>query len=334
MKKILSFVLVLCLVMGSVFMAVGCGGSEEEADAAPEYTFKVATVLAESNPVQAGIEAFKAGVEEASGGKIKVELYPNSQLGDTKDFLAQTMAGSDVISNIDAGQIDDLSKEIQILGAPYIVETYDDVDTISKSDIFATWSDAVEEQGLKILCFNYWQGPRHFVTNKEIKSMDDLKGMKIRTVGTPAYAETVKAFGAAATALPWGDVYQSIETKVVDGCEAQSVATYGSKLYETCDYITKTGHLHLVSGLAVNADLFNSMPEEYQQILIDEAQKSGVVCGETTNEVVDQLEAEMVGYGMTITEIDTAPFKEAAAKVYEILDLVEEKAEIDALLGR
>ena len=164
------FIIVAILVvlsMGMVFTA----------EAAP-IVFKVGHVLAESNPTHDACVAFKEGVESRTDGQIIIELYPSSQLGDTKDILAQTMAGANVITAIDAAQLNDVSRPIQVTMAPYVFDTYEEIQKVTNSDLFATWVSDIEAQGIVLLTFNHWQGARHFYTNKEIKTIDDLKGLK------------------------------------------------------------------------------------------------------------------------------------------------------------
>ena len=248
-------------------------GMNFSAEAKP-IVFKVGHVLAASNPIQDACIAFKEGVESRTDGQIIIELYPSSQLGDTKDILAQTMAGANVITAIDAAQLNDVSKPIQVTMAPYVFDTYDEIQKVVNSELFAKWVSDIEAQGIVLLTFNHWQGARHFYTNKEIKTIDDLKGLKIRVASSPTYAEPIKAMGAAATAVPWGEAYAAIQQKVVDGAEAQIVAAYGSKFHEVTKYLTKTGHLQQVSGLAIGKKAFENLPAEFQTIMKEE----GPVC--------------------------------------------------------
>lgn len=323
----------MCFVAVAIMLVLLPAGMVYSAKANP-IVFKVGHVLAASNPIHDAVVAFKKGVESRTDGQIIIELYPSSQLGDTKDILAQTMAGANVITAIDAAQLNDVSKPIQVTMAPYVFDTYDEIQKVTNSALFAKWVSDIEAQGIVLLTFNHWQGARHFYTNKEIKTIDDLKGLKIRVASSPTYAEPIKAMGAAATAVPWGEAYAAIQQKLVDGAEAQIVAAYGSKFHEVTKYLTKTGHIQQVSGLAIGKKAFENLPANFQIIMIEEAVKSGVVCYEAVIAKERGFEDEMKAAGMVVNTIDLGPFKKAVEPVYGILGVVEEKKQVAEILAK
>jgi TRAP-type C4-dicarboxylate transport system substrate-binding protein len=107
--------------------------------------------------------------------------------------------------------------------------------------------------GHQVLSFNWWQGERHLLTNKEINGPGDLAGVRMRTPGAPVWTGTIKAMGATPTPMPWGEVYSALQQNVIDAAEAQFPAIVGAKLDEVITHITKTGHINLITGMVTSA---------------------------------------------------------------------------------
>ena len=322
-KKMVVSVVVLCAVMICVTMP---------ADAA-KYTLKLGFVVTEQDPIFKGAEALKKAVEERTNGELAIEIYPSSQLGDTKDVQEQAKMGANVGSVTDPGRLAEMVHELGIMLAPYVADNYDELRTISLSKPWKEWEEELAQQHrLRILSFNWYQGARHLLTNEPIAKPEDLNGIRMRTPGSPVWQETVRAMGATPVALAWAEVYPALQQKVIDGAEAQYPAIHGASLYEVIKYITKTSHFLLNTCVAVSEDWFRGLPEEYQQILLEEALKAGDVASQLTLEKESEFEAQIKEQGVTVNEIDTTPFKESTAVVYEKLGYGEARKLIKDVL--
>ena len=133
-----------------------------------------------------------------------------------------------------------------MLGAPYLASGYDGIRKVVTSDMFEEWVGKLRKaSGHQVLSFNWWQGERHLWTAKPVRTPADLKGNRMRTIGSPVWLETVTAMGAVPTPMPYAEVYSALEQKVIDSVEVQLPAGYGSKLFEVTKYVTKTGHISL-----------------------------------------------------------------------------------------
>ncbi|MGY6710185.1 MAG: C4-dicarboxylate TRAP transporter substrate-binding protein [Rhizobiaceae bacterium] len=287
---------------------------------AADYQLNVNTALATSDPLYKGLEAFQANIAEASDGRLEINLYPNSQLGPDEDVLEQARAGAPVAVVVDGGRLAVFQNEFGVLGAPFLASGYDGIRNVVTSDMFEEWVDKLRDaSGHQILSFNWWQGERHLLTNKEINGPEDLDGVRMRTPGAPVWMETISAMGATPTPLPWGEVYSAIQQNVIDGAEAQLPAIVGANLNEVVTHITKTGHINLITGLVTSAAWFDSLPEDLQEILREEALKAGDIASYGTQDSLEQIEADLTAQGIVISEIDTEPFREATADVYDKL---------------
>src|SRR5690606_30101682 len=173
--------------------------------------------------------------------------------------------------------------------------------------------------GHQVLSFNWWQGERQLWTNKPINTPEDLSGSRMRTPGAPVWMETIKAMGATPTPMPFAEVYSALQQNVIDSVEAQLPAGYGAKLQEVTKYLTKTGHINLLTGLVTSAQWFDSLPADLQTALREEALKAGDFASHGTEASLAKIEADLKAEGVTVTEIDVTPFREATAGVYDTL---------------
>ncbi len=154
----------------------------------------------------------------------------------------------------------------------------------------------------------------------------------MRTPGAPVWMETIRAMGATPTPMGWTEVYSALQQHVIDGAEAQDPATYGARLYEVIDHITKTGHINLITGIVTSAAWFNGLPEEYQKVLREESLAGGDVASHGTQASLDNYEKMMADKGVTIDEIDVTPFVEATAGVYDKLGYTELREQLKPIL--
>nr|WP_319515423.1 C4-dicarboxylate TRAP transporter substrate-binding protein [uncultured Cohaesibacter sp.] len=287
---------------------------------AADYTLSINTALATSDPLYKGLESFQASVLDASDGRIEVKLFPNSQLGPDEDVLEQARAGAPVAVIVDGGRLAVFQKELGVLGAPFLASGYEGIRKVVTSDLFEEWVKKLHDaSGHQILSFNWWQGERHLLTNKEINVPADLNGIRMRTPGAPVWTGTIAAMGATPTPMPWGEVYSALSSNVIDAAEAQLPAIVGAKLDEVIKYVTKTGHINLITGMVTSAMWFDSLPADLQTVLREEALKAGDIASYGTLKSFEGIEKELKEKGVEVREVDVTPFKEATAKVYDDL---------------
>lgn len=312
------------------FTALMAGGA-----LAADYTLNVNTALTSTDPLYKGLEDLQKNVAERSGGKLAIRLFPGSQLGKDEDVLEQARAGAANAVVVDGGRLAVFVKEFGVLSGPYLASGYDGIRKVVTSPLMDKWSvDLRKKAQLQVLSFNWWQGERHLFTNKPIKTPADLSGIRMRTPGAAVWTETVRAMGATPAPMAWADVYSALQTQVIDAVEAQDPAGYGSRLYEVTSQLTKTGHFNLITGLITSAAWFDSLPQDMQTILKEEALKAGDIASHGTEASLADLEKKMAEAGMTVSEIDVTPFKEATAGVYEKLGYADLKKEVDAILAQ
>ena len=321
-KQVLSFVTAIA------FAAIAL-------PAAAQTVLNVNTALTTDDPMYAGLERMKANVEKRSAGKLQIRIFPGSQLGKDEDVLEQARAGANVAVLVDGGRLAPFVKEFGIMGAPYLVDNFDQVLRLQQSALFKGWVEKLRgAANLQVLSFDWFQGHRHMLTNSPVKVPADLKGVRVRTPGAPVWLETVRAMGATPTGMPWSEVYSALQTRVIDGAEAQHPAVYGARLYEVVKIITKTEHIYLITGIVTSRAWFDKLPADQQAILSEESFAAGKWASEATIASLADYEKKLREKGATIVEIDKAPFKAATAGVYQTLGYSELRKEVDKALGK
>ena len=327
-KKALLITLVLFLLIPSLLFSLWWSKK------AKTFKLNVGMVVTQNDPMFKGAEEFKKNVERRTNGNVTIEIYPSSQLGDTKDMQEQAKSGANVAVITDAARLAEMVSEIGILGAPYIVDNFEQGRKLVTSSLFQGWTNELaEKHGLRVLSFNWYQGARHLLTNKPIKTPSDLNGLRIRTPGATVWQATIKAMGAVPTALAWAEVYPGIQQKVIDGAEAQYPAIDGARLYEVIKYITETGHFQLITPLVCSESWFQKLPKNYQRILLEEALKAGDYASQKTMDSIDGIKKKLRDEGVTINDVDITPFKKNCDAVYDQVEGYREiKSKVDEIV--
>ena len=315
-----AFLLLCCLFLP----ACGAGSPEDRV-----YTLKMSTQLNEAHPLMDGLREWADNVAEQTDGGLIIEVFPSGQFGYDEDVIEQAMLGANVGVLSDGWRMSNYVHELGIIGMAYIANDYDEALRITQTPTFAQWEQQLaEEDGLRILSFNWYDGARHFLTNTPVRTPDDLSGLRIRTPGAPVWVASVESLGATPIAMGWGDAYNALQTGAIEGVEAQNTASYGGRMFEVVHYINKTAHFQLMNGIVVGNKWFSSLPAAYQTILIEECIAAGAKNAREVEELSDHYEQMMVDNGMEVVEVDMEAFRAASEGAYEKLGFTELRARL------
>ncbi len=303
------------------------------------YNIKMSTQLSEGSPFVDGFYAWADAVNERTDGHVQIEVYSSAALGSDEDVIEQALQGANVAVLTDCGRMGNYVEEMGILNAAYFADSYEEMEKFMDTDTFRGWTDQLEsEHGIVVLNFGWCDGFRHFLTNKPIYSPDDLKGVLIRTPGAAVWSKSIESLGATpVSTVGWADVYNAVQTKTIDGAEGQTSASYPAALYEVLDYMDQTGHILLMNGIIVGEKFWSTIPEEYQQIIIEECANAAADASAVVAEKASEYEGLMAEKGMTIIppeEIDIAAFREASEAAYEALGFTELRAKLYEEIGK
>ena len=321
MKKLTSIALIILVLM---VLSLSVVSAQEK------YVLMFNHVLSPNEPYHQGFLNWAERVTERTNGGLEVKVFHSAQLGVEEDIIEQIRQGVNVGQNTDSARLGNYVPGIAVMNGPYFVNSIEDVVKLSQLPTVKQWNEELAtEYGIKVLSFNWVQGFRHFMTNKSIKAPADLKGLRIRTPPAPIWQESVKALGAIPTAMNFGDIYTGLQQKAVDGAELVYANIFGASLFEVLKYVSETKHFLLINFEVVSAKWFDSLPEEYQKILVEECDRAGLETSYGMEEGIPDFRKRAEEKGMTIIQdIDIEAFQEAGKAAYEVLGLTAIREQI------
>ena len=317
MKKISrrSF-LAVCGAMAATAALTACGGSSAStagtaasgstagsAASGEVFELKLSTTQTDTSMIYQGLQAAADKVAEDTDGHVKVTIYPSSQLGGEEDMIDQALQGMGIAVLTDAGRLSSYVNDIGIMNMAYIVDNYED--------------------GMKLMATDTFKGWDADLANKPYKTPADLKGAVIRTPGADPYVESISAMGATPYNIAWSEVYNGIQTKSIDGCEVQYTSAVSSKIYEVCEYVSKTEHINLFNMVICGQAWFDKLPAEYQEVMKKDFNDCAYNNAQDIIAAQADMEKTLTDNGMTIVEVDKDVFREAVKPAYEKLGWTE-----------
>ncbi|WP_167620212.1 TRAP transporter substrate-binding protein [Paracoccus ravus] len=315
------------LVCGTIL----AGGAGAAAAADCEVTLRSADTHPNGYPTVEAVRWMGEQVKEKSQGRICVEVFPASELGEEKDTIEQTQFGVIDMVRASFGPFNNLVPETQIVSLPYIFRSPDHMHKVMDGEIGTKIAEGFAQHDLIVLGY-YDGGARSFYNSqKPVKSLEDLKGMKFRVMQSDIFVDMMSALGANATPMPYGEVYSSIQTGVIDGAENNQPSYDTSGHAEVAKYYTLDEHLIMPEVLAVSKVTWEKLSPEDQALLKEVGAASVPVMRDLWSKKVAESEAAVEKAGAEIIrDIDKQPFIDAMEPVYakyvstpEAKDLVE-----------
>lgn len=320
-----------------VLALAACGGSpggNTSGGATKTYELKMSTQLSDTSPMVEGFKEWGKKVQEKTNGGIKITVFASATLGSDEDVIEQAVQGVGVAVLTDGGRMSNYVHDVGIIGMPYMADSYEEVQAITESATFKGFDDDFAAEGIHILAYNWYDGPRNFYTNKVINAPGDLAGQRIRTPGAPVWAESVAALGATPVAMPWTEAYNAIQSGSIDGAEVQSTSAFPASMWEVTKNMSRTEHFQLANFIMVGQKWFDTLPAEYQAILAEECKAAAAENAQTIIATATDFEKQMVEKGLIINEPDKAVFKQASDAAYTKLGFTELRDKIWSEIGK
>ena len=255
---------------------------------------------------------------------MEVTIHPASSLGSEREiFEAMQLGGGASCMMGGTAILSNFSKRIAIVDTPFLWANYEHAHRVFDGKVGQELAKDMEEIGLKVVSWIDSWGYRNVLTRKPVKTADDLKGMKIRTIQTPVYIETINAMGATAVPMAFGEVYSAMQTGVIDGLEHGAPAVSNMKFYEVGKYFTLTEHLYGPLIWACSMKMWDGLTKE-ERALFEEA----VLLAEDVNRGLAKIREDrslqgLKEKGVEVVTIDTSAMR---AKAEAIQDKVAESS--------
>lgn len=299
---VLLLVMVMLMVPSSVFA---------------QLSLQLAHVYEPEHPFHKGSELAAQIVSERTNGRIKINIYPASQLGTEEEITEAVIHGSIPIVVSGAGQIGNLYRPIYVAEMPYIFRDIDHVMAFNESEIGQRLLEGLrQELGVRAVGASTF-GIRHITSNKPIRTPDDLVDFRLRVPEQHVCIEYAKALGAEPTPIAYAEAYMALQQGVVDGLENPLSAIYAMRFYEVQKYINLTRHVTNACYFLMNDDIFLGLSEEDQQIILEAFAEASYHVADLMKQQDEDLIAYFKDKGVTIVEPDVDAFVAKAGDMAE-----------------
>ncbi|MEY8828589.1 TRAP transporter substrate-binding protein [Sedimentitalea sp. XS_ASV28] len=285
-----------------------------------ETTWRMATKMPVDSPEGQVFSKFAELTEEYTGGELKIEVYPNEQLGKEDAVLEQLQANIIQIYAEGFGYMKKWEPALAWVAAAFAFDDYDHWQRFMTSDTVSGWFDnAAEQSGVRPLGdpTRVLRGPyRVMVSNVPIESAADIAGVKLRMHENKVAIETWDHLGAEVITLPWTEVYQGISKSIVQAVNSPIALVESMRFNEVAPYITRHDEYWQSIGFMVNEDALAALDEETRAGLMKAYDEAGDYSQEVMFGVADESIARMKEAGATFTVLDTAPLVEKMQSFY------------------
>ena len=286
---------------------------------------KLAHGLDPQHSVHKGMVFLGERLAAKSGGSLRVEVYSGGQLGSERECLELVQLGGLAMTKVSASVLEGFAPEFKVFGLPYLFRDDAHKNAVLDGPIGHTILAAPVAKFMRGLCY-YDSGSRSFYTKKPVHTPDDLKGLKIRVQESPMAFALIRAFGASATPISFGELYTALQQGVVDGAENNPPSFHLARHYEVCKHYCLDEHTSVPDVVVVSTHLWDSLSETERRWLQEAADESAVhqrgLWGASTAESL----AAVARAGVEIVRPDKAAF---AARVADL----HRQAQQDPVIG-
>ncbi|WP_326907624.1 TRAP transporter substrate-binding protein [Sedimentibacter sp. MB31-C6] len=323
MKKLfLSSISILLITI----LLVGCGENTTSPTAGGDqetYNWRFAHEENNGSIQDVYVKKFVEVLEEKSGGKINIDIYPVGQIGDATQQAELLQNGGLEFAMVSPGNTGTIVPENQLFSLHFLFSENMDVNR----EVFKTskalneiLSDKYLEKNIQVL--SYWtEGPMEWTTKNPVNTPEKWKGVKMRTMPSPMIVASYEAYGANPTPVPYMEVYSGLQLNMIEGQENPISAIQEMKFYEVQDYLTLGSSSLYVTCTCVNPEFFNGLPEDIQQMILDTADElvdfSFEAQADLNGGALDLIKADSDIEVVELTKEERAAFKEASKSAYD-----------------
>jgi TRAP-type transport system periplasmic protein len=278
---------------------------------AADFTYKVATNLAPSHPMNTRIMEAGERITKATNGAVVLRLFPNSQLGTDTDMLSQLRNGAIEFFTLSGLILSTLVPAASINGIGFAFKSYDQVWPAMDGKLGAFIRAEIEKHGILAMEHIWDNGFRQTTTStKPIMSPADFRGMKLRVPVSPLWTSMFTALGASPTSINFSEVYSALQTRIVDGEENPLAIIDSGKLYEVQKYCTLTNHMWDGFWFLANRRAFERLPKDAQTIVMREVNASALQERTDVAALNQALQGKLTTAGLAFNTVDPAPFRD------------------------
>lgn len=265
---------------------------------------------------------FKEEVEKKSEGRILVDIHSDGELGGDGELIEGVINGKVDMTVSSAGNFAVYATKCGISALPFLFSTFEDAWEFMDSSIEKEVDETLKEFGIVVLS-HFDNGFRCVTTtNRPVKKVSDMKGLKIRTPPNQIVMETMSVLGATPKPYAFNELKKALEDGLFDSQENPIPVIYNSKLYEQQKYLSITNHSYDSMPLVIRKALWDKFSEEDKEIILDAAKKAQNLDRKLVKEQTESYVAKLKEAGMTVINVDIGEFQKATASVMDVFSNV------------
>jgi TRAP-type transport system periplasmic protein len=303
---------------------------------AAKYVIRAATVLVDESPIAQSLYLFGKIVESQTNGDIEVQVFSGGKLGDERPNIEACQLNNIQMATPSGGVLANFNKQIRVLNLPFLLTDQKVAyKVLNESPVGKKLLDGLSDIGLVGLAFGDY-GMRNLTSNKEVRNLNDLKGMKIRTMKVPDHLALWKNMGANPTPISFSELYTALQQGVVDGQENPYETIFLSKFYEVQKYITVVGHIYDVQPIIMSKKFYDSLPGNYQEIVRMAASIANKSLWYVTGKQNDTFKEQCEKKGMKInmfSQEEIAKCRELNKPLYDEIEKIAGAALVDEYIS-
>lgn len=308
MKKIFLTIFLLCAI--GLFYGISSSSAQT-------WTLKLGHVTPKEGTYQLGGEFFAKRVAELTNGRVKVDVYPASMLGDEDDMVEGLQMGTIDMCVSAPAKMSGFVPKVELWGLPFLFRDVEHKNKVVNGPVGDAIIKEIEGR-TKIKVLGYWQSGIRYLFNskKPVKTPDDLAGMKVRVMPGPVEIATWKALGALPTPIAYAELYQALKQGVVDAAENDPANIMGMKFYEPCPYLSTTEHSIAVRYFLMSKKTWEKFPKDIQDLVIKAAKETNEYQVKVDTDMIQKSMDILVSkYGVKVTEVEKKPFLDKTESV-------------------
>ena len=279
--------------------------------------FRSAEVHPDDYPTTVAVKQMGETLKKLTNGKHSITVFSGGKLGNEKDSIEQTKIGAIAMTRINVAPMYNICAPTMVPTMPFLFRSPEHMRKVLDGPIGEEILKSCEPQGFIALAF-YDSGSRSiYSVKKQIKSLADVKGMKIRVQQSDLWVALLEAMGANATPMPYGEVYTALKTGLVDAAENNYPSYDSSRHYEVAKFYAKTEHSMAPEMLLFSKKIWDTLTPDDQKAIRQAAKESVPVMRKLWDEREAKSLATVVAGGATVTEVDKASFQAAMKPVYD-----------------
>jgi len=308
-------------IIGLAFAGLAMAALLNPAEAQSKLELKASDVHPAGYPTVVAVENFGKKLEQATGGRITVKMFPSMQLGGEKEAIEQAQIGAIQLARVSVGALGPVIDELNVFNLPFLFRNSAHMQQVIDGPIGRELLDKITDNpkaGLVGLCWMDAGARSMYDTKKPIVSLSDLKGMKMRVMGNPMFVDMMNALGGNGVAMGYDQVFSALQTGVVDGAENNPPSFVFDNHFTVAKYYTLTEHLIVPEVLVMSKKTWDGLSKEDRELVRKFSREAQLEERKLWQEYETQAMAKAKAAGIQIIDVaDKTAFQAAVKPVWD-----------------